>query len=85
MDFPGDPAVNSLPAVAGDTCLIPGSGRFHMLQDSCAKITEPAAPQSICSTTREGLVRETQDPVQPNMNNKTSLENTLSPALLQKE
>ena len=60
MDFPGDPAVNSLPAVAGDTCLIPGSGRFHMLQDSCAKITEPAAPQSICSTTREATPEKAQ-------------------------
>ena len=32
MDFPGGPAVKNLPANAGDTDLISGLGRFHMLQ-----------------------------------------------------
>ena len=29
--FPGGPVVKSLPCNAGDTGLIPGPGRFHML------------------------------------------------------
>ena len=31
-DFPGGPVAKNLPASAGDTGLIPGLGRFHMLQ-----------------------------------------------------
>ena len=31
LDFPGGPVVNSQPANAGDTGLIPGPGRFHVL------------------------------------------------------
>ena len=30
-DPPGSPVVNNLPANAGDTSLIPGPARFHML------------------------------------------------------
>ena len=30
-DFPGGPVVKNPPANAGDTGLIPGSGRSHML------------------------------------------------------
>ena len=32
LDFPGGPVVKNLPAGAGDTGLIPGLGRFHVLQ-----------------------------------------------------
>ena len=32
VDFPGCPVVKNLPVNAGDTGLIPGLGRFHMLQ-----------------------------------------------------
>jgi len=31
LDFPGGPVFKNLPAYAGDTSLIPASGRFHML------------------------------------------------------
>ena len=34
IDFPGDPVVKNLPANAGNSVLIPGLGRFHMLQGS---------------------------------------------------
>jgi len=33
-DFPGGPGVKSLPSSAGDTGLIPGLGRFHMLRSN---------------------------------------------------
>ena len=33
-DFPGSPAVGSLPANAGDMGSIPGLRRFHMLWES---------------------------------------------------
>ena len=33
-DFPGGPGVKNLPANAGDTSLIPGPGRFHMLHSN---------------------------------------------------
>ena len=33
-DFPGGPVVKNLPASAGDMGLIPGPGRFHMVQDN---------------------------------------------------
>ena len=32
QDFPDGPVVKNLPANAGDTSLIPGQGRLHMLQ-----------------------------------------------------
>ena len=32
--FPGGPAVKNPPAIAGDPGLIPGPGRFHMLQSN---------------------------------------------------
>ena len=60
MDFPGDPAVNSPPANAGDTYLIHGLGRFHMPQDDWAKIAEPATPESLCSATREAAPEKPQ-------------------------
>ena len=31
QDFPGGPVVKNTPARAGDTDLIPGPGRLHML------------------------------------------------------
>ena len=31
LDFPGGPVINSQPANVGDTGLIPGPGRFHVL------------------------------------------------------
>ena len=34
QDFPDGPVVKNLPASAGDMGLIPGMGRFHMLQSS---------------------------------------------------
>ena len=36
-DFPGGPVVKSLPASAGDTGSIPGSGAFHMLWGNLAR------------------------------------------------
>ena len=33
-DFPGSPVVRNLPTNAGETGLIPGLGRSHMLQDN---------------------------------------------------
>ena len=33
-DFPGGPGVKNLPANAGDTSLVPGPGRFHMLHSN---------------------------------------------------
>ena len=33
-DFPGGPVVKNLPANAGDMGLMPGVGRYHMLQSS---------------------------------------------------
>ena len=33
-DFPGGPVVKNLPANAWDMGLMPGMGRFHMLQSS---------------------------------------------------
>ena len=34
QDFPGGPVVKNLPANAGDMGLMPGMGRFHILQSS---------------------------------------------------
>ena len=34
MDFPGGPVDKNLPANVGDTGLIPGLGRIHMLQSN---------------------------------------------------
>ena len=34
LDFPGGIVVKNLPANAGNTGLIPGSGRFHMARGS---------------------------------------------------
>ena len=34
VDFPGGPVVKNLPANAGDMGLMPGMGRFHILQSS---------------------------------------------------
>ena len=44
MDFPGGTMDKNLPAYAGDTGLIPGLGRSHMLQIPVAQglVTEPA-------------------------------------------
>ena len=43
QDFPGGPLVKNLPANARDMGLIPGPGRFHMLQLSlCSPTAEPA-------------------------------------------
>ena len=39
LGFPGGSEVNHLPANAGDTGLIPGPGRFHMLQSN--QVHEP--------------------------------------------
>ena len=33
-DFPDGPVAKNLPANAGDTRLIPGTGKFHMPQSS---------------------------------------------------
>ena len=34
LDFPGGAVVKNPPANAGDTSLIPGLGRYHMLQSN---------------------------------------------------
>ena len=57
QDFPGGPVVKNLPASAGDMGLIPGMGRFHMLQSSSAykpQLLKPAhSLKSLCSATSE--------------------------------
>lgn len=39
VDFSGGPVVKNSPANAGDTGLIPGLGRFHMLQGNEAHVS----------------------------------------------
>ena len=60
-DFPGGPVVENLPANAGDMGLIPGLGRFHVLQSHearpCATTAEAHSPQSPCSATRESTAK----------------------------
>ena len=45
LDFPGGPVVKNPPANAGNMGMIPGSGRFHMLEGNncvlCTTSTEP--------------------------------------------
>ena len=65
MGFPGGPVVKNLPANAGNTGLIPGPARSHMLRDNQARapqLTKALAPRSTkeaavtrspCTTTRE--------------------------------
>ena len=50
QDVPGGALDKNLPANAGDTGLIPGSGRFHMSRSS-----EACVPKflSLCSTAHE--------------------------------
>ena len=49
-DFPGDTVVKNLPANAGDTGLIPGPERSHMLWSSQAH-----APQLLSLRSRAGV------------------------------
>ena len=65
-DFPGDTVVKNPPANAGDTGLIPGSGRSHMPQSN-----EAPVPQllSLRSTAREPqLLKPTH--LEPTLHNK---------------
>ena len=41
QDFPGGPVVKNVPADAGDTGSIPGTGRFHMPQSNRASVPQP--------------------------------------------
>ena len=44
-DFPGGPVFKNSPADAGDTGLIPGPGRSHMLQSNEACVTHNQSPR----------------------------------------
>ena len=44
MDFPGDPVVQNPSAIAGDTSLIPGPGRFHMPRGNQAHMPQLLSP-----------------------------------------
>ena len=46
QDFSGGPVDTNLPADAGDSGLIPGLGRFHMLQSNQARVPQLL---SLCS------------------------------------
>ena len=46
QDFSGGPVDMNLPANAGDSGLIPGLGRFHMLQSNQARVPQLL---SLCS------------------------------------
>ena len=50
-DFPGGPLVQNPPANAGDMGLIPGPGRFHVLQGNEANTPEVLSPRSRAATT----------------------------------
>ena len=58
--FPGGPAVENLPANAGDTGSSPGLGRSHMPRSSWAPLHEPQLLSlcvwSLCSATREAAI-----------------------------
>ena len=48
VDFLGGPVVKTLPANAGNTGLIPGPGRFHILQlNLCTTTTEPTCLEPV--------------------------------------
>ena len=49
-DFPGGAVVKNLPANAGDTGSIPGSGRSHALWSNQARVPQLL---SLCTTTTE--------------------------------
>ena len=49
QDLPVGPVVRNLPANVGDTSLIPGPGRFHMLLGNKAhapQLVSPVEPES---------------------------------------
>ena len=43
MGFPGDPVNKHMPANGGEMSLIPGPGRFHMLQGNTAHVFTTAS------------------------------------------
>ena len=50
MGFPGGSVVKNLPANAGNMDLIPGRGRFHMLQSNQVHVPQL---MSLCSRVQE--------------------------------
>ena len=50
VGFPGNSVVKNLPANAGDMDLIPGRGRFHMLQSNQVHVPQL---MSLCSRAQE--------------------------------
>ena len=72
-DFPGGAVVKNLPAIAGDTGLIPGPGRSHMPQSNSARAPQLPSlhsrahdPQllSPCATTIEARAPRARAPQQ---------------------
>ena len=46
-DFPGGPEVKNPPCNAGDMGLIPGPGRFHMMQSNKDYAPQPPSPSAV--------------------------------------
>ena len=64
-DFPGGPMVKNPPTNAGETGLIPGLGRSHMLQHNEAPMPQLLSPHSAtteapCSATKETTARKSR-------------------------
>ena len=63
MDLPGGPVNKNLPANAGDTGLIPGLGRFHVLQGNWAHVPQllTLCPKTIAPQQEKPLQWESCD------------------------
>ena len=65
MGFLGGSVVKNLPANAGDTGLIPGLGRAHVLQSDQARVPKGKPPRwKACASRLESSPRHSGDPEQ---------------------
>ena len=55
--FPGGPVVKNLPAKASGMSLIPGLGRFHMLQAHVSQLLSPQTLKPMSATREAAAIR----------------------------